>query len=125
MTETKKTFKRNNPLTDLEVKAILKTEFGPQLRAQDLPVDRPLIVRLDAPVKKSQYEWPVGKNPPTYKESFKVQCTYFPQGKPDGFSLSVQIGENAVTLLDKKFPNNSYVGMMAFISKPKLHQQIG
>ncbi len=110
-TDKKNEFTKTKELSAEEVKGIMNTDYGPQLKLQDVKVNHHIIMKIIAPVEVDEYE-----HGGETKKSHKLWCTYKPKGC-EGFDLKVQAGEGAVTRLQEKFPGDSYVGKYAFFSR--------
>lgn len=116
MTE-QKPFAKTVPLTDAEMKSILKVDqFGVRLTLKDVVVGKHIIMKIEGPVVANNY-----KQGEKDRTNYSLLARYYPQGNPDGFELKVQIGKGAVDLLNKRWPDNTYVGKMAFF-KQSLYQ---
>jgi len=111
MTEEKKEFNKTKHMSIDDVKAIINTEFGAQIKIQDVKVNHHIIMKILEPVTVGEY---LHAGEP--KKTHRFRCHYKPKGC-EGFDLTVQVGEGAVTKLIEKFPNNAYVGMYAFFSR--------
>jgi hypothetical protein len=74
-------------------------------------------MRIDEPVKERKYMDGQGSDAEE-RTSYSVRATYqLHNGKE--VQLQVQIGKTCVETLTKKFPNDSYVGKLAFFKQTK------
>lgn len=111
MADEKKEFEKTKQLTDEEVRDIINTDYGAQLKLKDVKAGHNIVMKITGAVVEGEYEFGGAT-----KKTYNLPCEYKPK-ECDKFDLKVQVGENAVKRLLDKYPEDKYVGMYAFFSR--------
>lgn len=110
MVDEKKEYTKTRTLNFEEVKGLVN-KYG-KIIVKDFPTNTNIVVEIVGPIQSDSYEW----NDIT-KTVFNLPIKYKAEEMLEAAPLTLQVGESAAQRLDEDYPNNTYVGMMAYITK--------